>query len=211
MPTDSANLEQLFSGPCSIWPTAQEMFSHTSPEKFKKDDYFGCWTGHLDNRIFSCWSYVSNNVSSKLQTVYMSMCPAAFHITIIELFTPAWCWSQHSWGVMTPFSHFFPPNPGTSVLASLSSAPARFWAFKIMRTPSGNLLFVGIHGDFLFRKQCGDSNQNKKWVTVRERPPWQVQRWILERQHKNTQQTCQVSLIWGTAKLMLPSWMSVVS
>lgn len=111
---------------------------------------------------------------------WMSMCPAAFHITIIDLFTPAWCWSQHSSGVMTPFSWFFFSNPGTSVLASLSSAPARFWVFKIMRTPSGNLLFVGIHGDFLFWKQCEDSSQYKKWVIVRERPPWQVQGWILE-------------------------------
>lgn len=111
------------------------------------------------------------------------------HDSILSFFSP------QSWNICFGFSQLRPCQ-----ILSI-----------IMRTPSGNLLFVGIHGDFLFRKQCGDSSQYKKWVTVRERPPWQVQCWILERQHKNTQQTCQVSLIWGTTKLMLPSWMSVVS
>lgn len=172
--------------------------------------YSSVKTGHPDNRISSCWSYVSNDLSSKLQTVYMSMCPAAFHITVIDLVTPAYCWSQHSSGVMTPFSHFFFFQSWNICSGFSRSAPARFWVFKIMRTPIGNLLFVGIDSDFL---QFGDSSQYKK-----KNSNWEGKATLASaalnhgRQHKkNPQQTCQVSLIWGTTKLMLPSLMSVVS
>lgn len=100
--------------------------------------------------------------------------PAAFHTTVIDLFTPAWCWSQHYSGVMTPFSplSFFPILEHLFWLLSAPPLPD-LECLKLWEPPVGTFCLLVYMVIFYSGKKCGDSSQYKKWVIMRERPPWQ--------------------------------------